>query len=120
MMSGICRERREIRLPKRILSLEGVKESRARVCPTVRTIVFPCKLLYEFLILVELLQVVTGHGVGAMVLCAVDVVLIAKDTVGREHTVRKIRWVGSNYSTHQMLTLGLGTLGSRIVPELLS
>lgn len=55
-----------------------------------------------------------------MVLCAVDVVLIAKDTVEREHTVRKIRWVGSEYSTHQMLTLGLGTLGSRIVPELLS
>lgn len=60
----------------------------ARFCPTVRTVVFPCKLLYEFLILIELLEIITGHGIGAMVLCAVDVMLIAEDTSQREKSQR--------------------------------
>ncbi len=52
-----------------------------RACPFVRTVVFSCKLLYEFLVLIELLEVVTRHGIGAMVLRAVDVMLITEDTV---------------------------------------
>ena len=59
------------------------------VCPILHTVVLPCKLLYEFLILVELLQIVTGHSIGAMVLGAVDVMLITKDTVERKHCQRR-------------------------------
>ena len=49
-------------------------------CPILHTVVLPRKLLYEFLVLVELLQIVAGHGVGAMVLGAVDIMLITEDT----------------------------------------
>ena len=58
---------------------------KSRVCPILHTVVLPRKLLYEFLVLIELLQVVAGHSIGAMVLGAVDVMLITKDTVEREH-----------------------------------
>ena len=64
-------------------------EIKSPVCPIIHTVVLPCKLLYEFLILVELLQVVTGHSIGAMVLGAVDVMLITKDTVERKHCQRQ-------------------------------
>ena len=57
-------------------------------CTIARTVVFPCKLLYEFLVFVELLEVVTRHSIGAMVLCAVDVMLIAENAVEREQCQR--------------------------------
>lgn len=62
--------------------------SKSPVCPILRTVVLPCKLLYEFLVLIKLLQVVTRHGIGAMVLGPVDVMLITKDTVERKHCQR--------------------------------
>ena len=67
--------------PWRDLSLRGAKGY-------TRTVVLPCKLLYEFLVFVELLKVVTRHCIGAMVLCAVDVMLIAENTVEREQYQR--------------------------------
>ena len=67
------------------------KGFKSPVCRILHTVVLPCKLLYEFLVLVELLQVVTGHGIGAMVLGAVDVMLITKDTVERKHRQRQWR-----------------------------
>ena len=70
------------------LVARGGKGVQARFCPTVRTVVFPCKLLYEFLVLIELLEIITGHGIGAMVLCAVDVMLITEDTGKRENSQR--------------------------------
>ena len=41
-------------------------------------VVFTCELLDQLLVLVELLQVVGRHGINAMVLSTVDVVLISK------------------------------------------
>ena len=64
-------------------------EIKSPVCPTLRTVVLPCKLLYEFLVLIELLQVVTGHSIGAMVLGAVDIMLITKDTIERKRYQRQ-------------------------------
>ena len=65
--------------------------SKSSVCPTLHTVVLPCKLLYEFLVLIKLLQVVTGHSIGAMVLGAVDVMLVTKDTVERKHRQKQRR-----------------------------
>ena len=61
------------------------KGFKSPACPILHTVVLPRKLLYEFLVLIELLQVVTGHSIGAMVLGAVDVMLITKDTVEMRH-----------------------------------
>lgn len=43
-------------------------------------VVFAGELLDEFLVLIELLEVVGRHGVDAVVFGAVDVVLITQDT----------------------------------------
>ena len=43
------------------------------------SVVLAGKLLDEFLVLVELLQIVGGHGVDASVLGTVDIVLVTKN-----------------------------------------
>jgi hypothetical protein len=43
-------------------------------------IVLASKLLDELLVLVELLQVISGHGIDAVVLGTVEIVLVTKNT----------------------------------------
>jgi hypothetical protein len=45
-------------------------------------IVLASKLLDELLVLVELLQVISGHGIDAVVLGTVEIVLVTKNTDG--------------------------------------
>ena len=45
------------------------------------SIVLASKLLDELLVLVQLLQVVGGHGVNAVVLGTVEIVLVTKNTI---------------------------------------
>ena len=105
--------------PKVILvALKVVAGVKARGCPIGRTVIFPCELLYEFLVLVELFEVVTRHSIGAMVLCAVDIVLITQNTIMRGLQSEMLSKRGADRSTYQMLTLGRGTTGSLMVPEL--
>jgi hypothetical protein len=47
-------------------------------------IVLASKLLDELLVLVELLQVVNGHGIELVVLGTVEIVLVTKDTIERD------------------------------------
>ena len=45
------------------------------------SIVFTGKLLDQFLVFVELLEIIGGHGIHAVVLGPVDIVLVTEDTV---------------------------------------
>lgn len=51
-------------------------------------IVLASKLLDELLVLVQLLQVVDGHGIDAVVLGTVKIVLVTKDTIIQQLLVR--------------------------------
>jgi hypothetical protein len=47
------------------------------------SIVLASELLDELLVLVELLQVVNGHGIETVVLGTIEIVLVTKNTVNR-------------------------------------
>jgi hypothetical protein len=98
-------------------------------------IVLASKLLDELLVLVELLQVISGHGIDAVVLGTVEIVLVTKNTAespsatlsqtmcylillprdAYEDFSSEDRLVGK--LTYQMVMLGRGTVGSLMVPE---
>lgn len=100
-------------------------------------IVLASKLLDELLVLVELLQVVGGHGIDTVVLGTVEIVLVTKNTVSllvRLSNRISIPVVsasalielamqafstskGTAWQTYQMLMLGRGMVGSLMVPE---
>lgn len=44
-------------------------------------IVLPSELLDELLVLIELLQIICRHGIDAVMLSSIDVMLVAEDTV---------------------------------------
>lgn len=76
-------------------------------------IVLAGKLLDELLVLVELLQVVRGHGVDAVVLSTVNVVLVTEDADGLQKSVH----VSKDWKLGGLTMLGRGTVGSLMVPE---
>lgn len=103
-------------------------------------IVLASKLLDELFVLVQLLQVVGGHGIETVVLGTVKIVLVTNDTVGRCQWIfvveislcpstqksltddcqnSNLGVVGSSGEdkTYQMLMLGRGMEGSLMVPE---
>ncbi len=49
------------------------------------SVVLACQLLDELLVLVQLLEIVGGHGVDAVVLGSIDVMLVTEDT-GKQST----------------------------------
>jgi hypothetical protein len=57
------------------------------------SVVLACELLDELLVLVELLQIVRGHGVNAVVLGTIDIVLVTENADGlckSDHASKRI------------------------------
>lgn len=78
-------------------------------------IVLARKLLDELLVLVELLEILNGHGVDTTVLGTVDIVLVTENAADSQ-TLRLGRAAGVD-DTYQSFMLGRGTVGSLMVPE---
>lgn len=78
-------------------------------------IVLARKLLDELLVLVELLEILNGHGVNTAVLGTVDIVLVTENAAYCQ-TLRLGRAAGVG-GTYQSFMLGRGTEGSLMVPE---
>ena len=69
---------------KRTLGKTGTQQTRNLLDETLgsdESIVSPCELLDELLVLVQLLEVLSGHAVKAVVLRTVKVVLVTKNTI---------------------------------------
>lgn len=83
-------------------------------------IVLAGKLLDQFLVLVELLQVIRRHGINAAMLGTIDIVLITKNA-GEfllALDLHCIPTLPTDYiRTYQMVMPGRGTWGRRTVPE---
>ena len=78
-------------------------------------IVLASKLLDELLVLVQLLQVVGGHAIDAVVLGTVKIVLVTENAI--HPSVHPSHFQPSHPSTYQMVIPGRGTVGSLMVPE---
>jgi ACT domain-containing protein len=79
-------------------------------------IVLACELLDQLLVLVELSQVLSGHGINTEVLGTIDIVLVTENAViVRQPSCSLILFQISE--SYQMAMLGRGTLGSLTVPE---
>ena len=78
-------------------------------------IVLASKLLDELLVLVQLLQVIGGHAIDAVVLGTVKIVLVTENAI--HPLVHPSHFQPSHPSTYQMVIPGRGTVGSLIVPE---
>lgn len=64
----------------------GTQETRNLSDQGVRgkeSIVLACELLDELLVLVELLQVVRGHGIDAEMLSTVDIMLVTENAISK-------------------------------------
>lgn len=86
------------------------------------SIVLASKLLDELLVLVQLLQVIGGHGVNAVVLGTVEIVLVTKNTILLLVLLFPClslfrRRIPVGVVSYQMVMLGRGTVGSLMVPE---
>lgn len=80
-------------------------------------IVFAGKLLDKLLVLVELLQVIGGHGINTAVLRTIDIVLVTENAVPPSACALCISSPPVCSATYQMLMPGRGTTGRRMVPE---
>ena len=78
-------------------------------------IVLARKLLDELLVLVELLEILNGHGVDTTVLGTVDIVLVTENAA--ESQTLHLGRVVEVEETYQSFMLGRGTEGSLMVPE---
>ena len=79
-------------------------------------IVLASELLDQLLVLVELSQILSGHGINTKVLGTIDIVLVTKNAVVvcQSSCCLVLFQVSRSY---QMAMLGRGTLGSLTVPE---
>lgn len=82
-------------------------------------IVLACELLDQLLVLVELSQVLGGHGINTKVLGTIDIVLVTENAVKviPSATLFHSRSFQTPGRSYQMAMLGRGTLGSLTVPE---
>lgn len=78
-------------------------------------IVLAGKLLDELLVLVELLQVISGHGVDTTVLGTIDIVLVTENAA--KLLVMLFLFARFVSESYQMDMLGRGMEGRRMVPE---
>ena len=79
-------------------------------------IVLASELLDQLLVLVELSQILSGHGINTKVLGTIDIVLVTENAVVVRQSSCSL--VLSQVSrSYQMAMLGRGTLGSLTVPE---
>lgn len=72
-------------MEKRTLGQTGTQETGDLLDQSLGSkegIVLASKLLDELLVLVELLEVVNGHGIDTVVLGTIEIVLVTKNTVG--------------------------------------
>ena len=75
---------------KRTLGQTGTQQTRNLLDETLGSdeiIVSPCELLDELLVLVQLLEVLSGHAVNAVVLGTVKIVLVTKNTITTQSSV---------------------------------
>lgn len=81
------------------------------------SIVFASQLLDELLVLVQLLQVVSRHGIDTTVLGTIDIVLVTENAMSQLLVIGLPRIVSAQPGEpYQMLMLGRGTEGSLMVP----
>lgn len=78
-------------------------------------IVLASELLDQLLVLVELSQVLSGHGVNTAVLGTVDIVLVTENAV--DVLILLSFSFAQVVGTYQMAMFGRGTTGSLMVPE---
>lgn len=82
-----------------------------------KSIVLASKLLDELLVLVQLLQVISRHGIDTTVLGTINIVLVTENAVSQPLVIRLSHIVSARPGqTYQMLMLGRGTEGSLMVP----
>lgn len=82
-----------------------------------KSVVLASKLLDELLVLVQLLQVISRHGIDTTVLGTIDIVLVTENAVSQSLVTGLSRTVSAQPGqTYQMLMLGRGTEGSLMVP----
>jgi hypothetical protein len=115
---------------RRTLGKTGTQETGDLLDETIRSkegIVLASKLLDELLVLVQLLEVISGHGIDAVVLGTVEIVLVTKNTAIKLVSLSPDYFpflsvlvfspVSIADSTYQMVMPGRGTVGSLMVPE---
>jgi len=79
-------------------------------------IVLASELLDQLLVLVELSQILSGHGINTKVLGTIDIVLVTENAVVVRQPSSSLA-LFQNSRSYQMAMLGRGTLGSLTVPE---
>lgn len=82
-------------------------------------IVLASKLLDELLVLVQLLQVISRHGVNTTVLGTIEIVLVTEDAteISSQYSSFDVFSSSGVSGSYQMAMLGRGMEGRRMVPE---
>ncbi len=109
---------RPLRKHRHTLGETGTQETRNLLDQSVGSdegIVLAGELLDQLLVLVELLQVIGGHGINTTVLGTIDIMLVTENAIPSSQPGPYPSMCAR--MTYQMLIPGRGTTGRRTVPE---